>query len=204
MHQSRRWGPSRYVALFVVSGLHLALLAALMTAFRTRQIAGSANESFELLYLTPASIPKVRAENFHPKRLRGDTAISMQPILPGSAASSLSPPAAASRGDGSGVDWKAEARRAVHSFEIRSNPPQSNYSVSASPEDDARSTGTQHRAGDRYKTANGDWIVWIDSVCYRISVSGASAYAPGALPPRTLCTGESHRSPSSGESHRPR
>ena len=218
MDQSRRWGLSRYVALFVVSGLHLAFLAALMTASRTRQIAGSAND-LELLYVAPASIPKVRAENFHPKRLRGDTTPSMQPILPGSATSSQSPSAAASEGDGSGVDWKAEARRAVQTFEIRSHPPQGNYSVSGSPADDEGRTRTQHNAGDRYKTASGDWIVWINSICYQISVTGASAYAPGALPPRTLCTGESdtphvesgnrHRegvdqSPSSREPHRPR
>ncbi len=210
MDQSRRWGLSRYVALLVVSGLHLAFLAALMTASRTRQIAWSANEPVELLYLAPASVPKIRAENSHPKRLRGDTSLSMQPIFPGSATSSLSPSAAASEGDGSGVDWKAEARRAVNTFEIRSHPPQGNYSVSGS--------STQHDAGDRYKTASGDWIVWINSICYQISVTGASAYAPGALPPRTVCTGESdtphvesgkpHRervdqSPSPREPHRP-
>src|SRR6185312_7344984 len=169
MDQSRRWGLSRYVALLVVSGLHLAFLAALMTAPRTRQFAWSANESVELVYLAPASFPKIRAENFHPKRLRGDTRPSMQPILPGSTASSVSPSAAASEGDGSGVDWKAEARRAVHSFEIRSHPPQGNYSVSGSPADDEGRTRTQHNAGDRYKTASGDWIVWINSICYQIS-----------------------------------
>jgi hypothetical protein len=178
--------------------LHLAFLAALMMASRTRQIARPANEPVELVYLAPANVPKVRAENFHPKRLRGDTSLSVQPILAGSAASSLSPSAAASEGDGSGVDWKAEARRAVHSFEIRNHPPQGNYSVSGSPVDDEGRTRTQHNAGDRYKTASGDWIVWINSICYQISVTGASAYAPGALPPRTVCSGESD--PPHGES----
>src|SRR6185437_7215890 len=133
MDQSKRWGLSRYVALFVVSGLHLAFLAALMMASRTRQVAWPANEPVELVYLAPANVPRVRAENFHPRRLRGNASLSVQPILPGSAASSLSPSAAASEGDGSGVDWKAEARRAVHSFEIRNHPPQGSYSVSGSP-----------------------------------------------------------------------
>ena len=76
--------------------------------------------------------------------------------------------------------------------------------MSGSPADDEGRTRTQHNAGDRYKTASGDWIVWINSICYQISVTGASAYAPGALPPRTLCTGESDQSPPSKKLHRPR
>jgi hypothetical protein len=176
-----------------VSGLHVAFLAALIMASGTRQIAWSANP-VELLYLAPASVPKIRAENLHPMRLRGDTSLAIAPILPGFAASPP-PSAAAAQGDGSGVDWKAEARRAVRTFEIRSHPPQGNYSVSASPADEDGKTGARHSAGDRYKTASGDWIVWINSICYQISVSGASAYAPGALPPRTLCTGESGAPP---------
>ena len=204
MDQSRRWGFSRYAALVVVLGLHLAFLAVLMTASRSGQIAWAADEPVELLYLAPASVPKVRAENFHPKRLRGDTAISMQPVLAGSAASSLTPSAAASEGGGSGVDWKAEARRAVRTFEIRSRPREGYYSVSGSPADDEERTRTQHNAGDRYKTAGGDWIVWINSICYQVSVTGASAYARGALPPHTVCAGESDPSPAYRKPHRAR
>ncbi len=48
----------------------------------------------------------------------------------------------------------------------------------------------RHFAGEQYRTAGGDWIVWVSSNCYQVASAGASAAAPGALLPQTTCLGE--------------
>src|ERR1700721_2718428 len=136
MVQSRGCGLSRYVTLFVVLALHLAIFAALLLTSRPGEIAVSENNPVELLYIPPASTPKIRAENAHPKPLKGDTSISIEPLMLGSIGTSQAPSASASNGDGSGVDWKAEARRAVQAFEIRNHEPESDDLVSGSPAED--------------------------------------------------------------------
>src|ERR1700728_1374499 len=188
MDQSRGWGLSRYVTLFVVLALHLAIFAALLLASRHGEIAVAENYPIELVYIPPASAPRVRAENAHPKPLKGDTALSIEPLMLGSDGASQAPSAAASNGDGSGVDWRAEARRAVQAYEIRNHEPESSDLVSGSPAEDQWWPRSRHNAGDQYKTANGDWVVWINSSCYQIAVAGGNAFAPGATP-QTVCPG---------------
>jgi hypothetical protein len=189
MHQSRGWGLSRYVTLCVVVALHLAFLAALMLTTRIPGVHSAETDPVELVYLPPASFPKIRAENARPTRIKGDMVAPMEPLLLGSTGSEQAPAAAASDGSGSGVDWKAEARRAVQAFEIRNHAPESTNSLSGSPAEDWWWPRSRHNAGDQYKTAGGDWIVWINSSCYEIAVAGGSAFAPGAMLPQTVCPG---------------
>lgn len=203
MDQSRGWGLSRYVTLFVVVALHLAIFAALLLTSRRGEIAVAENAPVELVYIPPASAPRVRAENAHPKPLKGDTAISIEPLMLGSEGASQAPSASASNGDGSGVDWRAEARRAVQAYEIRNHEPESSDLVSGSPAEDQWWPRSRHTAGDQYKTANGDWIVWINSSCYQIAIAGGSAYAPGAAGPRTVCPGSSGMPRGAGEEQAP-
>jgi hypothetical protein len=192
MDRARVWGLPRYVTLLVVLALHMVLLAALMTASRTRQISVSANQAVELLYLPPATVPKVRAENSRLRRLSGDTAVTMAPpVLDSDLPAPSSPaPAADGNGTGPGVDWAAEARRAIHAFEIRSHQPPRNISVSGSPADERWWPPARHRAGDQFKTASGDWIVWISANCYQVATS-AQTSAPLATLPHTVCLSES-------------
>jgi hypothetical protein len=189
MHQSRGWGLSRYVTLCVVLALHLAFLAALMLTSRIPGVHSAENDPVALVYLPPASFPKIRAENARPTRIKGDRVTPMEPLLLGSTGAEQAPAAAASDGSGSGVDWKAEARRAVQAFEIRNHAPESTNSLSGSPAEDWWWPRSRHNAGDQYKTANGDWVVWINSSCYQIAVAGGSAFAPGAMLPQTVCPG---------------
>jgi hypothetical protein len=188
MHQSGGWGLSRYVTLCVVLALHLAFLAALMLTSRIPGVHSAENDPVELVYLPPARFPKIRAENARPTRIKGDLVTPMEPLLLGSTGSEQAPAAAASDGNGSGVDWRAEARRAVQAFEIRNHAPDSTNSLSGSPAEDWWWPRSRHNAGDQYKTANGDWVVWINSSCYQIAVAGGNAFAPGATP-QTVCPG---------------
>jgi hypothetical protein len=168
-----------------VLAFHLTLLALLLTASRTRVIADSTIDSVEVMFFPPTKVPKVRFENARLQRLSADTAISI--TLPGVDAPPLSPPSSGTDGDGSAVNWAAEAHRAVQAFEIRRNHPP-NVAISGSP------SWTdwwprEHHAGDRYKTDNGDWIVWISASCYQVAT--ASSAAIGSTPPsRIVCVGQ--------------
>jgi hypothetical protein len=164
MDQSKVWGRSRYATLLVVLGLHVAMLAVLLTAPGPQSIAVSANEPVQLLFIPPPVMPKIRAENASPRRLRGNTSISVAPPVL-NANSALAPAGSGSEGNGAGVDWAAEA----HWW------PQA-----------------PHHAGDQFKTPSGDWIVWVNESCYQLASSAANPTVPGAMPtPPIICRGDS-------------
>ena len=187
MDQSNVWGFPRYFTLLIVLLFHLALLALLLTASPTGDVPLSTNQPVELVYLAPVSFPKIRAENSLPHRLHSDIAMSIAPPVLDSSSLPLSPSASGSDGNGSGVDWKAEARRAVQAFEIRKHQPPSNDTVSRSSPEDTWWPEAKHHAGEQYKTASGDWIVWINANCYQIAAWHSETPAVGAISPKTVC-----------------
>ena len=184
MHESTVWGVQRFTTLIVVMVLHLAFLALFLRGAPTRGVPDSTVDSIEVMVFPPTKAPKVRFENAQLQRLTADTAISV--TLPGFSAPSLSPPAPGTAGDGSSVNWAAEAHRAVQAFEIRRNHPPT-VAISGSPSL-SDWWPREHRAGDRYKTDNGDWIVWISANCYQVAT--ATLPAVGSAPARTLCVGQ--------------
>jgi hypothetical protein len=189
MIQSKGWGRSRYATLLAVTAVHLAILAVLTKASGTRISFSSTDQPVELLILPPADTPKIRAEKIRPLRLSGDTAIS--PALPVlDAVSFTAAPAGFEDGSGPGVDWKAEARRALQAFEIRNRQPPSDNAFPTSPAEEAWWPQARHRAGARFKMANGDWIVWINSSCYQVATSASNTAALGMPLPQTVCSGE--------------
>src|ERR1700681_852921 len=192
MDQSEGWGRSRYVTLIVVIGVHVGLVAALMRASRAQLGALSTEQPVELLFFPPTTAPKVRPENFRPKRLSGDTVITMAPPEFDSVAPSAASDPSATNGNGSGVDWKAEARRALQAYEIRNRLPQSDNSLSGSPAEETWWPQARRRAGMPFKTAGGDWIVWINSNCSQVATSEGNAYTLGAMLPQTVCESTRH------------
>jgi hypothetical protein len=138
-------------------------------------------------------MPKIRAENASPRRLRGDTSISIAPPVLNSD-SALAPAGSGSEGNGSGVDWAAEARRALQAFEIRKHQPPSNNTVSRTAAEENWWPQPPHHAGDQFKTPSGDWVVWINTNCYQLASSAANPTVPGAMPPPpTICVDDSRR-----------
>src|ERR1700688_3954024 len=179
MGESNVWGAQRFVTLFVVLALHLAVFALLMLISPTRMPSAAANDSVELMLFPPPKAPKVRFENARPQRLHADTGMTV--TLPGLTAPSLSPPSSGTDGNASAVNWVAEAHRAVQAVEIRRNHPPSTPSSSWTDW-----WPGQHHARDRFKTESGDWIVWINASCYQVA-----RWGPGAsfslTPPQTIC-----------------
>jgi hypothetical protein len=184
MSEPNGWGLRRYATIVAVLGLHAAFLALMLMASHTRTSVAAAAQPIELLFLPPAKTPAIRLQSSRPQRLSGVTLPSIGPPVLDSSATSV--PAPGPDGSGSSVDWKAEARRAVQAFEIRKHQPPANRSVSGSPGDDILWPRVQHHAGDQYKTANGDWIVWINSSCYQAAGATSSVSALEPLR-RTIC-----------------
>ena len=187
MDESNRWGLPRFLTLIVVLILHMALLALFIVGSRASMLLESTNPPIELMVISPATLPKIRAEN-SPPRLRGDTSISI--AAPTLDSYSMSPSGSGSHGSGSGVNWAAEARRAVRAFDIRSHQPPMHDSLSSSPADDNGWPRTPHHAGEQYKIANGDWIVWINASCYQVASSGSPANTLDSTLPQTICPGK--------------
>jgi hypothetical protein len=78
----------------------------------------------------------------------------------------------------------------VRAFDIRSHQPPIHDSLSSTPADDNWWPRIQHHAGEQYKIANGDWIVWINASCYQVANSGSPTYAPDSTLPQTICPGK--------------
>jgi hypothetical protein len=166
--------------------LHFAVVALLL--IQTRSPPGSptaAAPALEVTLLPPLKVPTARADGAHLQRMKVDAGMSLAP--PTVDSSSQAAPAGGSRGGTPGVNWAAEARRAVEAFEIRRDQQVTHASVGLSLWDGwlARQP---HHAGDQMRTDGGDWIVWIDSNCYQVA-----HWYPGAPqnsdPPTTTCLG---------------
>jgi hypothetical protein len=184
MQEPHGWKLPKYLILVVVLGLHAALLAMLIVGSRAPMLRVPASPPIEVMVVSPAPQPKIRVENSRP-RLSGYTAIAI--AAPALDSYSLTPSASGSNGSGSGVNWAAEARRAVRAFDIRNHQPPIHEALSSSPAEDNWWPRAQHHAGDQYKIANGDWIVWINASCYQVASSGPQSITNDTDLPRTIC-----------------
>ncbi|HZE45025.1 MAG TPA: hypothetical protein VE058_14630 [Steroidobacteraceae bacterium] len=187
MKESNRRRAARCAAAATVLAVHLVLIAVLIMMSRTAGITTATANAVQVLFVAPVFPPKEHVMANLPRRGR-NLAVTVEPPL----LESLSFPASrasgsSANGEGSGVDWAAEARRALQAFEIRNHQPSASRSVSGRPEDDHWRPHAQHHAGERFKTENGDWMVWIDANCYEIARAGSGAYAHVAPLTEPIC-----------------
>ena len=193
MDKKTPWGLQRYGALVLVAALHLALIWALLLVAGTGHAERTTVQPVELLLLPIVIPPRVRSESARPRRMSVTRTREVVPNALGTLAMAT-PPSSASVGDGAGVDWAAEARRALHAYEIRNHRPPRDTLVSGESEDEWLRQ-LEHHNGDQVRTPNGDWIIWISADCYQVARSGTSVYGAGTTLPQTLCL---DRSASSG------
>jgi hypothetical protein len=199
--KSSAWNASRWSAVIAVLALHLAVVALLLMGGRSPPGFPSEAPGIEVMVLPPPKMPTARADGAHLQRLKVDTGISLAP--PSLDSSWQSESAGGSDGGTPGVNWAAEARRAVKAFEIRRDQQVTHSTLGISLWDSwlARQP---HHAGERLRTDNGDWIVWIDSDCYQVA-----HWHPGRPqetdPPTTTCVGDKAApdgAPAAGEDQR--
>ncbi len=146
----------------------------------------------ELLLLTAAKPPKIRSELGLPRQINGNRTRMMAPAALGTLAMPA-PPTSPAAGSGSGVDWAAEARRALRAYEIRNRRPPRDTLVSGESEDEWLRQ-LEHHAGDQMRTPKGDWILWVNADCYQVAKSEAGPYTAVYAPPPTYCLDRSRHS----------
>jgi hypothetical protein len=176
---------SRLIALLLVLGCHLAVIALLVAESASSKIgAAAADPPLELVYLPPVKFPQALADSAHPKHVNVNVGLALTP--PSLDGPSLPAPLSQNGGGGAGVNWTAEAHRAVKAFEIRRDEHVIHSILGTSAWDGWLPLG-EHRAGDKYRTETGDWIVWIDSSCYQIASWRDGAPVRDENPPQTIC-----------------
>jgi hypothetical protein len=187
MRESNSWRAPRFITLIAVAALHAGLIVLLLMASAVRSLPNAPFHPVELLYIPTLPPPPVRAESGRPRRLRAD--IALPPPSPAEPVLTAAPPSAPSTGAGTrgvGVDWLAEAQRAIRAYEIRRDQPAENEMSGKSPANDWWPQQGPH-AGDQYKTEGGDWIVWINSDCYKVASWHSVDPAFNASPPEIIC-----------------
>jgi hypothetical protein len=182
MGDARGFDHRRSVTLGMVVALHLALLALLLRPPPPSAVATS--HPLELMALPTEPRSRIVPNNFRPHRIGSEITRSIAPPVVGSL--SMAPAMSGADGNGEGVDWGAEARRALQAFEIRTNKNPNAPSPSRATTDDDWWPHARHRAGEQYKTANGDWIIWIDSNCYQVAAATSSNPLAWVMP-QTVC-----------------
>ena len=174
---------SRWSVVIAVLALHLAVVALLLMESRSPTGFPSSLPSIEVTILPPPKMPTARADGAHLRRLKIDAGIALAP--PSLDASWQSASAGGSEGGTPGINWAAEARRAVKAFEIRRDQQVTHETLGLSLWDSwlARQP---HHAGERLRTDNGDWIVWVNADCYQVAHWHAGSQHDTA-PPTTRC-----------------
>ncbi len=184
MGESGAFRPSRYIAVVVVLALHLAAIALLLTASRATGVAVATNPPLQLVFLPPTKAPKMLADSARPTHMRADVGITVAPP----ALDGLSPAAPATQADGSGagVNWVAEAHRALKAMEIRRVQNVQHAALGLSPWD-GWLPERQQLADNRIRTSSGDWVVWINSSCYQIATWHERVPLQDTPEPQTIC-----------------
>jgi hypothetical protein len=158
------------VTLLLVLVCHVGVIALLMMTEPGVSASEAPSRPLELLPLQPALVPRIRSEEAVPRRQVAPYVPRVTlPVIDAAPLGRMAPDAPAADGRGAGVDWAAEARRALNAFEIRHHErPPSNVSVAGEPGNDYW-LRQLHHAGDQLKTGNGDWIIWTNADCYQIA-----------------------------------
>ena len=195
---ANRPGVRHYATLALVFVSHAVLLAVILRSTSHTPHGAAAQGPLELLAMPPPAIPLVRAENAPKLRPSAQTVQLLAPpelaraLEPQarSPSSGRSPRASDTDGRESGVDWAAEARRALQAFEIRGHEPVRNTSVSTPHAEEHWWPRSHHAAGEHFKTPGGDWIVWINARCYQVARAVPPGSQIGAAWLPTTCLGD--------------
>jgi hypothetical protein len=169
MYAPQRWGRSRYVALFVVLALHVALLTALIVAAKTRFLTTPAAPPIELLILPQNTAPTVPPPPALSDRRKK---VAETPLAPPPDALTVVTPNSTSEVAGPPIDWSQEAHNAAAS--IAKGAGALNDTIPAPSSNSPFAAPPAHHKGEQIPTADGRWIVYVTDDCYQVSKSMTS------------------------------
>jgi hypothetical protein len=168
MDEPHKWGSSRYIVLFAVSTLHVALVIALIIFARSRILLSFAPNPIELLALPPSPAPKIRlpppAPTDRPKK-------ATPSAVPPAAAITIDPSAAPADEAGPPVNWAQEALSVAAGLAKEVSPERREGSALAPPVKSPFAPPPAHHKGEQYPSADGQWIVFVSEDCHQVSKS---------------------------------
>ncbi len=166
MDEPQRWSRSRYLALLIVSVLHVAVVTGLVISAKTLVRTSSLAIPIELLILpqnaAPTDKPLPTALD-HPK----NEAVR-PPIAPPESLTAV-PLNSASDLTGPPVDWSQEAHDAAMSM-AKASPP-TDRTIPAPSSNSPFAQVPLHHKGEQIPTADGRWLVFVSDNCYQVSKS---------------------------------
>jgi hypothetical protein len=178
----------RLAAVLLVLAIHVAVIALLLMSPPPAMPPAARTTTVEIVYLPPPIAPKLRSGIPRPVHITLDVGLSLS-LLP-QPSPFQSPPAAEPDGDGGpGVNWIAEAHRAVKAYEIRRDQHVMHEGLGLSPWG-GWLPEAKHYSGEKYRTASGDWVVWINGDCYQVATWHGETPPPeptDETAPQTIC-----------------
>jgi hypothetical protein len=173
----------RRITLAAVLGLHIALAVVLLRASRTTRIENDRGIAATLILLPSVRLQQSVAAPWSGPRVRA-LLLQVEPIEIESGSITLPRDIAPS------IDWMGEARKVA----AQSAPLRVVTRELAETQQMGIFPAPAHVAGEQYRDAEGESIVWLTSNCYMISpapeLGGPNALAHAAMP-RTICPGGS-------------
>jgi hypothetical protein len=167
MGESQKWGQTRYAVLLAVSGLHVALVIALISVAKVRLRLASAPHPIELLVLHPNASPAIskppplldRARKADPTTVPPPPALTIVPLD--------SPTVDA----GPAVDWTSEAQRVAQERVAKGDPNDRFRSFLKHPQgiETPPIDTNHHAAGESQHYEGGEVITWLNDRCYYTS-----------------------------------
>jgi hypothetical protein len=179
---------NRALTLSGIVAVHAALLVAMLHSSLLVSRAADAN-SVQVSFVAPPEPQRVQVGRLKPQSLSANLLASVSAPSVAAIGEGTNGSGARAGNDGLNADWVAEAHRAVRAYEIRRDQAPLNPIAGASRDYLELQREHVHRAGDRYKTENGDWIVWIDDHCYKIAEWHRGEPNDGT-PPKVVCPGQ--------------
>ena len=168
----------RVTRLFVVVLMfHAAVLAAHLMRSGTRGLPDASVDTVQLLYIAPVTFPKVRSDA--PSPTAGDRLGPPHrwrlPCPPRRQFPRRRALAASSVGQRRGCSLDARgASRTQRLRDSSASTRRQQVGLDSARGGQLVATRTAPRRREQFKTADGDWIVWIDANCYQVASPGPS------------------------------
>jgi hypothetical protein len=165
MDESHKWGRSRYIAILIVSAIHLSVVTALIIAAKSLHLGAPVPQAIDLLVL-PTNTAARKPEPLPATENRSIRAMSV-PLQPSSAITVDQSAVAADRADAPGIDWAQEARNVAAGLAKEASPGRNDEPAASLPSPFA--LPPPHHKGEQIPTADGRWIVFVSDDCYQVS-----------------------------------
>ena len=174
------WSLQRSAALIAVVVLHAGLLTLLVTLRTPTRRPPAPGFISTFISLPPPSAVL-------PQRERLQSTPELAPVPPVETLIETPPQIAPPSRPDASIDWNEQAQRSASAVA----EPRAYRQFSHTPKTDAvTGRGPAHQAGEQYRLASGEWVVWVSERCYIVSgvpPIGLPDVLARSIPTTTVC-----------------